>query len=134
MHTIHDKQVIIRAGGITITADLLDTPTAHALLAALPCSTGVHTWGEEIYFPLPLGTAPETDAREVVAAGELAYWPEGGCIAIGFGPTPASRGDEIRLAAPVNIWGLTTAAAVRQLAAVSAGETISMELTAPAGG
>ncbi|MDZ7734763.1 MAG: cyclophilin-like fold protein [Gammaproteobacteria bacterium] len=127
MKKIKDKKVLIKVDSITIAAELLDTPTAHALLAALPCTASIRTWGDEIYFPLALGTGPEADAREVVEAGELAYWPEGGCIAIGFGPTPVSRGEEIRLVAPVNIWGLTAGSEVENLATVSAGATASME-------
>jgi len=128
MHKIKDKKVVIKVDSVTITAELLDTPTAHALLAALPCTASIRTWGDEIYFPLALGAGPEADAREIVEAGELAYWPEGGCIAIGYGPTPASRGEEIRLVAPVNIWGLAAGNEVENLATVSTGATVSMEV------
>lgn len=128
MNKIKHKQVLIQVGNLSIGADLLDTATSHALLAVLPCSGTVRTWGDEIYFPLPLGAGLEKDARDVVEPGELAYWPEGGCIAIGYGPTPASQANEIRLAAPVNIWGLATASEVLALSAVSAGDRVSMEL------
>lgn len=130
MNKIKDKKVVIKVGTLTITAELLDTPTAHTLLATLPCTANIRTWGDEIYFPLALDTGPEADAREVIEAGELAYWPEGGCIAIGFGPTPASRGEEIRLVAPVNIWGLAAGSEVEKLATVSAGAPVSMEVIA----
>lgn len=128
MNKIKHKQVFIQVGEIGIRADLLDTATSHALLSVLPCSGTVRTWDDEIYFPLPLGARLEADARDVVEAGELAYWPEGGCIAIGYGPTPASQADEIRLVAPVNIWGLAAENEVRALSAVSAGDRVSMEL------
>ena len=62
-------------------------------------------WGEEIYFSIPVKTGSEKGAREVVSAGELGYWPPGNAFCIFFGPTPASRGDEIRAASAVNIIG-----------------------------
>ena len=99
------ETLLLTAGRHTATITCRDTPTARAICAALPIQSEVRTWGQEIYFEAPVEVALETDARDVVEAGEIAFWVEGRCIAIGFGPTPASRGDEIRLAAAVNIWG-----------------------------
>lgn len=97
--------LLLTAGRHTVTVACRDTPTAQAICAALPIQSEVRTWGREIYFEAPVEAALEADARDVVEAGEIAFWVEGRCIAIGFGPTPASRGDEIRLAAAVNVWG-----------------------------
>jgi len=113
-------------GPVKLEAELFDTPTADAIYAKLPFTSTASTWGDEVYFSAPVQVSTEPDAKDVVAAGELAFWVEGHSIAIGFGPTPVSRGKEIRLAARTNIWGKTLGP-VTQLSKVKDGDPIKVE-------
>ena len=89
----------------TIDLSLLDTKTAHIISKSKEFSSLISTWGDEIYFKTPIkGIKLEENARDTMDFGEIAYWVEGNSIAIGFGITPASINDEIRLVSKVNIW------------------------------
>ena len=116
-------------GTLTLDADLLNTPTARAIAKALPLTSSVMTWGEEVYFEIPLKIAREPEARAVVTPGEIAYWPEGNCIAIGFGRTPISKRDETRLASPCNIFAAAVED-VKSLAGVTTGARVRVALAA----
>ena len=113
-------------GPVHLEAELFDTPTADAIYAKLPFTSIASTWGDEVYFSTPVHVRKEADAKEVVEAGELAFWVEGDSIAIGFGPTPVSRGKEIRLAARANIWGKALGP-VTSLRKVKDGDPIRIE-------
>ena len=120
------RKLKMTIGGIEITAELFDTPTADAIYQNMPFSSTARTWGEEVYFDTPVTSENEADARDVVEVGELAFWLAGNAIAIGFGPTPVSQGEEIRLASPCNVWGRAVED-VRGLMVVKDGDPITVE-------
>ena len=121
------QKILITAGPVQIEAEPLNTPTARAIFKRLPIHSKARTWGEEIYFSTPIDVPLEPDAKDVVEPGELAFWVEGHSIAIGFGRTPMSHDQEIRLATKTNIWAKALTD-VKLLKAVKDGETISVEL------
>ncbi len=120
------RKLKMTLGSVEMEAELFDTPTADALYDAAPFASQANTWGEEVYFSTPVQARQETGARDVMEPGDLAYWPAGNAIAIGYGRTPASRGDEIRLASPCNVWGRALGD-VKQLNTVRAGAAIKVE-------
>jgi uncharacterized protein len=98
--------ISITAGKVTLQGELNDSPTAKAILKALPIKARGNRWGGEIYFAIPVKTKLEPDnSRDVLQAGELGYWPVGNAFCIFFGRTPASQANEIRAASDVNIIG-----------------------------
>ena len=100
-----EKKIRIVISDLKVEAELSDSKTAQMIWEALPIEAKANLWGEEIYFSISVKTSQEKGAREVVSSGELGYWPPGTAFCIFFGPTPASRGDEIRAASAVNIIG-----------------------------
>ena len=109
-----------------LAATLRDTPTVKKLLAALPCESSAQTWGDEVYFSVPVNSALEKDARQVVEPGTVCFWVEGRSLALPFGPTPVSEGDECRLVARVNILGKIDFDA-KKLKTVKAGDRVRVE-------
>jgi uncharacterized protein len=110
-----------------LAATLRDTPTVKKLIAALPCESSAQTWGDEVYFSVPVKSALEKDARQVVEPGTVCFWVEGQSLALPFGPTPVSEGDECRLVARVNILGKIDADA-KKLKTVKAGDRVRVEV------
>lgn len=99
------RKLTITAGDVSATASLNDSPTAKAIWDALPIEAQANTWGDEIYFGIPVHLDEADDAQEVVELGDLGYWAPGHAFCIFFGRTPMSQGDEIRPASPVNVFG-----------------------------
>ncbi len=119
------RHIMIQAGKVAIRARLLDTPTAERIWQALPITSSAQTWGREVFFDTAISSATEPEARDVVSAGEIAFWPAGDAISIGFGPTPISRKGEIRMTGPCNVWAMAIDD-VALLQTVHAGEHIAV--------
>jgi len=98
------RRIVITTGEVVATGQLDNTRTADAVWEALPIRARANTWGDEIYFSISVHLG-EDNGQEVVEMGDLGYWPSGNAFCIFFGPTPASRGDEIRPASAVNVFG-----------------------------
>ena len=119
------RAIRITAGPVTLDAELNDSKSAAAIAAALPIEAKAQTWGDEIYFDIGLALAGESP-QEVVELGDLGYWPPGQAFCIFFGPTPMSRGDEIRPASAVNVVGRVLGDA-RAFKPVRAGSRVRIE-------
>lgn len=111
----------------SVNATLDNTPTARALVAALPIRASAQTWGEEVYFDAPVKVALERGAKQLVEPGTVCFWVEGGALALPFGRTPISEGNEPRLVARCNVLGKIDGDP-RQLASVRSGDPISVGL------
>jgi uncharacterized protein len=102
------RTIRITIGKVQATAQLDDNPTADAIWQALPLRARANTWGDEVYYSIPVHLEQAQDAQAVVNMGDLGYWAPGSAMCIFFGPTPASQGNEIRPASPVNVLGKVT--------------------------
>jgi hypothetical protein len=118
------NKIIIQAGNIRAEAELNESKTAELIWKALPIEAKANTWGDEVYFDIPVKTGLENGV-EVVQVGDLGYWPTGAAFCIFFGPTPMSRGNEIRPASAVNLVGKVVGDA-RAFRAVSDGERVKL--------
>ena len=119
------KTITIKAGKIEVVAELNETKTAQAIWDALPVKGRANTWGDEIYFSIPV-RLDEEDAQELVGMGDLGYWPPGTAFCLFFGPTPMSVGEEIRPASAVNVFGRVSGDA-RVLKQVASGTEVIVE-------
>ena len=109
-----------------LTATLENTPTTEALAKALPLVSTARTWGQEVYFDTGVSVPRETDARQAVEPGTVAFWTDGDALALPYGPTPISQGDECRLASPCNVLGRIDGDP-RRLAAIRNGDPVRVE-------
>ena len=98
-------KITIKIGGISFKAELNDTETAKRIAKILPFTSSFSTWGEEIYFSVPVESGLDESAKEKVNPGDLGFWPPGRAFCIFFGPTPMSGPGEIVPAGAVNIIG-----------------------------
>ena len=108
-----------------VNATLDDTPAARALVAALPVNARAQTWGEEVYFEIPVKAALEGGAKQVVPPGTVCFWVEGGALALPWGRTPISEGKEPKLVSPCNVLGAIDGDP-RRLASVRGGDAITV--------
>ena len=121
------RRIRIVAGTVTMEAELNASATATLIWNALPIEAAGQTWGDEIYFGIPVRAREEKDAQAVVEMGAIAFWPPGNAFCIFFGPTPASRSKtEIRPYSPVNVVGKVLGDATR-FKQVRSGATIRLE-------
>ncbi len=121
-----ERKIRITAGKVSVEAILNESPTATKIWDALPIEERGNTWGDEIYFSIPVDAKSEKDARDAVAVGELGYWPPGTAFCIFYGRTPASTDDRPRAASPVNIVGKVVGDATA-FRAVSSGTRVKLE-------
>ncbi|NIT30165.1 MAG: hypothetical protein GTN51_00620 [Armatimonadetes bacterium] len=115
------KLIRIIAGGVELEAELSETECAGAIYDALPIETAFNTWGDEFYFQIPVNRELDETATTSVKVGDIGYWPPGSALAIFYGRTPASTGDDPVPASEVNLVGRITGDAKRLKDAEGAG-------------
>jgi uncharacterized protein len=115
----------ISAGATSFEVVLKDTPTAKALVAALPFESRAQTWGEEVYFTTPVSAKLEPDAKQIVEPGTVCFWTEGNALALPYGRTPISTDERPKLASRCNVLG-TLIDDAKGLSAIKSGEKITV--------
>jgi hypothetical protein len=120
------KRIVIKTGTVEVAAELNDSPTAAAIWRGLPITGSANTWGEEIYFRIPVSCDLEPSARGLLELGELGYWPPGQAFCIFFGQTPISAPGEIRAASAVTVVGRLLGDP-KSFLKVRGGETVRLE-------
>ncbi len=118
-------KLVIEAGKVSLTVELLDTPTAKALLAAAPFEARAQSWGEEVYFTTPVSAKLEPDARQIVEPGTVCFWTEGDALALPYGRTPISTDERPKLASRCNVVG-TLVENPKTLDRIKAGDKITV--------
>jgi hypothetical protein len=119
-------KLFLRFKSASVEVELLETPTAQALIEAIPFESTAQTWGEEVYFATPVNATLERDAKQVVEPGTVCFWTEGDALALPYGRTPISSDERPKLASRCNIVGKLLGDP-RRLAAVRAGEAVRVE-------
>ena len=119
-------KIKIQFANYTVEAPLSDSETAKAIYAALPFTRNVNTWGDEIYFGIPVSVDLEPDAKAEVSVGDLAYWPNMPAFCIFFGPTPVSSGEKPVAASAVNVFGKLSEVNIQQLRRIPDGENVTI--------
>jgi hypothetical protein len=116
----------LKFGSLRVEVELADTPTARAVVEALPFESRAHTWGEEVYFATPVTVPLEAEACQVVEPGTVCFWTEGDAIALPYGRTPISNDERPKLASRCNVLGRVVGDP-RRLAVVKPGQTVKVE-------
>ena len=119
-------RVVFRWGSSAVDIELYDTPTARRLTEVVPFEASASTWGDEVYFDAPMEAEREPDARQVVECGEVCFWLQGSALALLFGPTPVSQGNECRLISDANVLGKVVGDP-SVLSSVQSGDTVRVE-------
>jgi uncharacterized protein len=116
-------KLAVSIGEVRVVIALNESPTAKALVDALPFDSRAQTWGDEVYFSTPVSAKREADAKQVVEPGTACFWCDGDAIALPFGRTPISTDERPKLASPCNIIGRIEGDP-KALAKVKAGDKI----------
>lgn len=120
------KKIVFQIGQIEIKGILNNSKTAQSIYSALPIQESVNLWGKEIYFPVSVNV-PLENGKDIVEYGDIAYWPEGPAVCIFFGPTPVSKGNEIKPYSKVSVIGKVDDNSIKELYNIKNGERIIMK-------